>query len=328
MRKLKQLAWVLSIIILLLAGCKKESIPASDQKLRPTDFKLSQMIEDFRNHSQLKNGEKMSIDSTIWYLEATTNYTYGDGLKSTGKTETDSIFINLPIDSEQRTNVSDVWIIYNQMIDSILVHYQKLNDSEKQLIAVDVKVKEFTTANLALNVTTTFAVGVLPANHPCDFDNSASYMWWSGCFPYPGYVCPTDAAEEIEKRIIWCSAVPVGNYWFEEVEVKYVGGAEYPNPNWPGIPNYYEYLMFFNTSTKPNFHGLLSPEECNFYLNGTKWVIYTPVSQGGKRPAGKSFISVNVIGDALYPLGSSQYYHRANISYGILHISINPPNPL
>jgi hypothetical protein len=323
MRTIKQLTFALLMVMLAVTSCKKESEPTKKQNLNPVDQKLSNMIESFKikGQSNLKSGEKLSIDSTVWYMEATANYTYGDGMRPTERTATDSIFVTLPIDPQQRVTLSDVWNKYEQMIDSIRVSYNSLADAEKQLIAVDLKVKTLTSTSITLKITPTFAVGQLPTNRPCDFDTITSYIWWNNCFPFPGAICPTDAAEEIEKRIMWCRGIPAGNYWFEEPQFVIATGGGANNPNWPGIPNYYETLMFFNTSTKPNFHGILSPTECNFYLNGTKWCIYTPDDLGGYKPAGKSFISVNVQGDAQFPLNSSQYFHWASIQYGILHVS-------
>jgi hypothetical protein len=330
MSKIKQLALTLFVICVTIISCKKESLLDNGSKLNPVDLKLSQMIARFKNNgrSHLKSVEKITIDSTVWYLEATANFTYGDGSKSTGKVITDSILISLPVDQQQEVNINDVWSKYEQMIDSIRTCYQKINDAEKQLIAIDVKVASLTESNITLHVTPTFAVGPLPTNRPCDFDNTTSYVWWSGCFPFPGYTCPTDAAEEIEKRIMWCRAIPYGNYWYEDVEVKQTPIAGFPNPNWPGIPNYYEYMLFYNTTTKPNCHGVLSPEECNFYLNGMKWVIYTQIALGGYCPPNKSFVNVDVFGDGLFPIGSSAYFHKANITYGVLHVSPYPPEEL
>lgn len=85
--------------------------------------------------------------------------------------------------------------------------------------------------------------------------------------------------------------------------------------------------MFWSSSQYPNHHGCLSPEECNFYLAGTKWIIYTAESAGGERPDEATFISVDVQGSAFF-YDYTDYFHQMNIEYGILHIAPNPPIPI
>jgi len=59
-------------------------------------------------------------------------------------------------------------------------------------------------------------------------------------------------------------------------------------------------------------------------LYGTESVIYN-YAPDGARPEGMHFISVNLIGDALYPPLVTILLHHAVIQYGVLHQNSQPP---
>lgn len=334
MRKLKQVICALAIVALAISGCKKESSLQDVQSLSSSDLKFAHLVSGFTNtgSSNFKSGERMSIDSAVWYIEATANYTYGDGSKEIEETSVDSVFFLLPIDFENKALISDVWNSYVQMIESIRTYYQSLTQSEKQLISTDVEAVEISGSNLLLKATSTFAVGTFLPTYQCSFDPNGPGWKPVGAWGGPnggtcdGQYLDRDAATEIQRKITQCMPVPVGNVVYSEVETNsYFGG--FPVPGFTGNTNFMGYYLYTSKSWLPGFNHCLTPEECNFYLNGTKHVINDTPTNGGVRPDEKVLIGVQVRGWIDLSIPSTDV-HLVQPTYGIPHVTINPPTPL
>jgi hypothetical protein len=332
---------LLSIFLFSVFSCKKETErtdQATTAKISSADLKLARMIETFKQQGQsnLKTGEALSIDSAQWYLEATANYTYGDASVKTKLTAIDSTFITLDV-SDQTIDLSELWAKYEIMIDSIRSYYRGLNTSLRQLMSVEVKTISLTSTTMICKVTSTFATGGFEPYY-CDFNPDDGWealgaVWNGGGIcsgPNYGLYQGCDAATEIQRKIMNCKPVPYGYYWYENPETIEIYAWDYNNPNWGGNYNYYRYRMYWNSNAYPDCHTCLTPDECNTYLSGTKWVIYSSVNSGGARPEGKSFISLVLTGELidLNPPYNSTYFHWGYVQYGILHIRLNPPSPL
>lgn len=321
--------------MLLITGCKKDDHSSIQNPggIPAADLKLSRMIEAFRSKevTHLKSGEEMCVDSAIWYLNVTANYTYGSASYETEKVAKNVATITLPV-TNNKVLLSAVYSKYEEMIDSIREYYRNIPSTEKQLISVTVETDTVLQDAIVLAVTSTVGTGII--EHLCDFNEVDSWIWWNtgtgGICAGPNYGQGqgSDAAEQMQNKIMICRTMPGGNYWYETLPIHHVYAWEYSNPNWGGTNyNYYRYRMFWSSSQYPNHHGCLSPEECNFYLAGTKWIIYTAESAGGERPDEATFISVDVQGSAFF-YDYTDYFHQMNIEYGILHIAPNPPIPI
>ena len=111
------------------------------------------MIETFKDKGKanFKDDERMPLDSAIWYLEATANYTYGDGSQEIERIVTDSTFISLEINDDSIV-LSEVYTKYEIMIDSIRAYYYSLQYSNRQLITVNVEPASLTSTLLTCKV--------------------------------------------------------------------------------------------------------------------------------------------------------------------------------
>ena len=81
---------LLAIILsgILIVSCKKEQSTIEQNEIPANDLRLANMIKSFRakGESGLKSTSEMSIDSAIWYIGATANFTYGDASHETERT--------------------------------------------------------------------------------------------------------------------------------------------------------------------------------------------------------------------------------------------------
>jgi hypothetical protein len=323
---------------LLFAGCKKESptTKSTDETINAADMKLSNMIENFKakGKSHLKSGEEMSIDSAKWYLRATANYTYGDASKVTDEVKTDTLLITIPLNEDGKIPFGTVWSKYEEMIEGIRAFYHGLNYDDKQLMAVENQIKAITSDHVIFKVVSTFSTGHITPS--IAFNNIDSWRPFGASDgiggicdgPNQGMYPNKDLATEIQRRIMMYRAVPIGNYFYDPVDSKYLYGFEYLVSGFTGNPNYMGYYIYFSQYSYPGYDHCLPPNECNFYLNGTQHVINTPQNEGGAKPDGMSFISLTGFKGVLYLDIPGSTMHEGYANYGVLHSSPNPPNPL
>lgn len=335
--KVKSNSILLFAIVLsgiLIVSCQKEQSPNGKNEIPANDLKLAYMIKNFKakGESGLKNTAEMSVDSAIWYIGATANFTYGDASRETERTWTDSIFISLPINNGKITE-SEVFTKYEQVIDSLRAIYQAKNEENKQLLAVGVETHSLSSTALVCKVTGVFAYGLLSNNTPCIFNDINSYCFWYSwqnqaicAGPNTTSTVITDAAEETQKRIMWCKGVPSGNYWYEPIiTVPISDPTLYPVIPGATISNNRYAKLYWNSSQYPNFNGCIPPADLNFYLTKTKELINTETTQGGLRQPGYSLIDIDMWGESHLQNSFTIYQHQANVRYGVLHVSIDPP---
>lgn len=319
-----------------IISCKKEQKTNSPLSIQANDLKLAKMLTNFkeRGMSHLKSATEMTIDSAIWYISATANFTYGDASRETENTWTDSCFITLILNNG-KISESDVYNKYEAVIDSLKAIYQAKNEENKQLLAVIVAAQNLNENALICKVTSVFAY-TPPSLPSCTFNSIDSYCFWYLWQYHPICAGPntnstlvTDAAEETQKRIMRCKSVPSGNSWYEQIPdgIKHIDDPLlYPvNPAFP-ISNSRWAHLYWNSSQYSNFDGCIPPVDLNFYKSKTEELIYNDTQNGGIRPVGSSLIDIDMWGCIkISQQDFTLYMHQAVVRYGILHGTPDPP---
>lgn len=334
-----QLLSALICVTLLFAGCKKELTHTDNTTQQSAeDMRLAHLIKGFkaRGESGFKSAAEMTVDSAIWFIGATANFTYGDGSRETERTWTDSLFVTLPVNNG-KISEGEVYTKYEAVIDSLREIYQGWNEENKQLLAVTVTTHSLDAAALVCKITGVFAYGFI--NNNCSFNDIDSwFFWWqvqAGICSGPNYNTNllSDAAEETQRKIMACKAVPTGNWWIEPLPnnsgiIPLNDPLAYPINPAVAISNYRYAHLYWNSSEYPNFEGCINPGDLNFYLSKTKELIYNDTDHEGVRPVGSSLIDIDMWGAVEVEYNYTIYLHKATVNYGILHVGVNPPNPL
>ncbi len=175
---------------------------------------------------------------------------------------------------------------------------------------------------MQLKVTSTIVYGAIVGDWL--FQPGQSWKYGDGLGNCNGNYLGQDAATEIVRRISLRRAVPFGNYYYTDFRDVQIDPLDFPRPGVPPGNVGYCYL-FFERGTWPNFHTCLPYDECNLYLTGTEFVIYTVDTLGGARPStdinwnliNYSFIYLDLIGTL--QLNSSDYVHVGTVHYGVVH---------
>jgi len=276
-----------------------------------------------KRNPNLKSDETMTVDSAVWYLEAASNLTYANASEIIKKYVVDSCIINVSV-TNGLLQLAEVQTSYEQMIDSLSSINANLPVGYKQPVVNDVSIKASGAEIVTLGIVAGFNVDS-EASPTINFDPWYWGMLMGKCDGT--FAGQSDAAEELEKKIMLRKGIIGGNSYYTGIVDISVIPESFMNPN-DTIPgdNMYDFLMFQCTDNgiMPNVHICLSPAEMNFYLWGTEQVIYN-YEPDGARPVGKSFISANLVGDAVTPQLYTTYLHYGIINYGILHINSKPP---
>jgi len=314
----------------IIYSCQKENT-GIDKSSNQTEqsFKDSQLekriiafrdkIDLIRENPTLKSGsDPMDVDSAIWYIEATSNLTYGDASFETEEFIVDSAFIEVPITNGQ-VLWADVQAAYDQVIDSLAEHNANITANEKQLIVADISLKESDDNSATFEVTSGFGT-----DGTTGFGNDYPWYWgWElGRCDGSGLGVGSDAADKIAYLANMLIPVPSGNSYYTDVEYEWVSYWDVPTNNNP----YGDYLLFHDYQEVTLVHACLSTSEISYYKSALITIgnMYKPSTE-------HSIIRFFLWDDfaaGITPYGDDYWdmAHFAKVKYAIWHISNDPPD--
>ncbi len=268
---------LISFVIVLTMCKKRENVTSTQQpakhELSQRDKKVLSLVEHFKANlnSKLKDGEEISIDSSIWYIESMLNVYYAR-FDSSSLIFTDSTFVTIPLRSNNVVRMSDVNVACLALIDSLTVHYQKIQFNEKNVLLADISVTQVHNDYIIVKM-----VDVMGTNSywtPCPTFGTTDYWFWSGgegkCDNFGGQFIGTDASDKLYQYANqWIiERFPLGCY----TEVETIGPILPSDPNAQTTynPCGFETSLLFGdgSSTIPEPNECLSPDCMNYYLNG------------------------------------------------------------
>ena len=260
----------------------------------------------------------ISIDSAVWYIEAALNYTY------CMHTEDDPIIDELIIDtikfnfntSQGIIPIHEVANIYNAMADHTATEFEKIENSDKDIIFQDA----FADEN-KLTIITVYGIKIVPdAFRP--FEEEWKFGLEMG--KCDGTNIGSDAAIEITKKANF--RIPrIYGYYTNHTTI-FIESEEYDNPN-SDDPNFCDHYLFDEGGDyDPNgtYSWCLTVEEMNFYLNSIPIVAnFVKIDHDLSL---YDFISVSLLADGIPD--NHQYtpiFHDGNFTFAIPHSYV--PNP-
>ena len=97
--------------------------------LSALDFKINRMIKGFKTNmkSHLKDGEEISIDSVIWYIEASLNETYARADNSKEQIWMDSSFVTISLTGNNTVLLSSINDAYTELVSDLSDHYHSIS---------------------------------------------------------------------------------------------------------------------------------------------------------------------------------------------------------
>jgi hypothetical protein len=316
-------------LLFSMNACKKEQ--QKQQNKSELSNELSQqvlkLVDNFikNKSSKLKDGESLSVDSTIWYLETAMNATYARMDSITKVLLTDSAFISIPMNRDGTINLSDVYTAYNQLVDSLSVFYYSVN-GDKSVLVNDVFKVGIANNQLQVGINMILAQLPTPPHPPIWFGTIDNWIWGNQLGKCDYTLQPRDASTELTTHANYNIPIaPPGQYYtYVNVEkTPMIYPTDVPLPQGQTNPYGYFNSYLFRNSGNVYMDECLTYNVMNYYLQNlfTISTIY--------QPQGKEIIKYEVWYD--YAVGSGYLHiHRAKLTYGTRIIAyypaINPPS--
>lgn len=309
-------------MLLTIPGCKKELKIDSVKSvtMKASDIKITNMIEAFKAKlkSHLKDGELITADSVVWYLEGCINETYARAADSIKIIWEDSSFVEIPL-KENLVRISDINSAYDYVVNEISKHYYSIN-KEKELVFVNVEQVDLTEERIIIEVKDYVAEKPGPGNPPFipSFHPGDNWKWGlleGACNGQ--YLHEKDAATELTAKanILGYGS---GTYWFDIYTTPTILPLDVLIE---GIPNPFGFtnsrLFDHNSTVLPEIDDCLTYIMMNYYLENLR------VIGSMYLPTGKSIMNYFVESDIVTDYGWD-HLHHTQISYG-LPVSIGQP---
>lgn len=312
------------VLTLLFTGCEKNEQPINNQKngLSEEDRQVEQKIQSFLNkvNNPQKSNGSMSVDETIWSIEAGLNYTYTNVSGKIDDILIDSAKVELPLTDGELT-MENVALAYDMFEDSLLAFQGSLGESHSIYVTDIMPVEDLQKSTTVTLKSTSSAY----SNPPGDAWNitSSDYWYWGwelGMCDGSGQGEGFDAADRIQQ--VANNNIPEVDgdltVYPESVEIHTFNPADVPDNDNP----YGSSMLFEDYQEVTLNHHCLPPNEMSYYYNA-----FIEIGIDNE-PSNKNVVSYLLEDWTSYgDTGDPYYYdtwhmiHHAEITYGTWHTS-------
>jgi hypothetical protein len=184
MKKLMLAMIAAGIAVALIYSCSKETTPDTerfDTTIEEPD--VSRLILNFTERLEARNEglpfkseESISIDSAIWYIDATLNYSYAKANHSFGRLHWDTVYLEMNVLDSYKAMYADVLDSYDASLNGLSDRYHSITEENKQFMMAMVEdMGPLPGSKRNLRIITVTGTGTL--ENSGDFDENEAYLW-------------------------------------------------------------------------------------------------------------------------------------------------------
>ncbi len=284
--------------LIIMFSCTKENNESvkqtspAESNLSQQDIKVNNLIKTFKEkvlyykaNPGLKDGETVPVDSALWYLEATINYSHAFPNEYYSDFDIDTSYLTVPVNGDGTVDMATLTQKYEEMKTNVAADYHNSQFTEKGLKYVDLEEYSSTVNELTLEVkTATGEKNNDPPPFPApDGPFEVGDDWWYGetlghC--YEPYVINDNAANQLYLATKDLVPDPAGNYYFiNEFGFDISGGDNNFRRENDTEDNYLDYYLYYSidgTQLPFNEDEMLCLEfhEMNWYYNFMKQLMF------------------------------------------------------
>ena len=312
------LIFLISVSFLLfMNACKKELQKPQNNSEVSSDLshKVLILVDNFlkKKSSNIKDGEVMSVDSTIWYLETSMNVTYARLDSSVKIFKQDSAFISVPLNQDGSVNISDVYTAYAQLVDSLSAFYYSI-EGTKSVIVNDVFAAAVTISQLQIGVNIILAQMPDPGIISPWFGADQNSKWGFSSGKCIGTYVGRDATTELARHANYTIPIaPSGQHytWIDLVKSQIINPYMVPLPSGQQNPYGFENeYLFDHGGGYPEYDECLAYDAMNYYLQNLFTI------SGNYQPQGKEVVNYYCDFDFAGDQNSWEHMHKAQFTYG------------
>ena len=282
-------------------------------------------MEHLSDNPSFKSGETIEVDSAVWYLTATLNYTYARVGFEFENIISDSAKIVIPTNGEDLL-LEGLPVIYQQLLDSLSKKYNAIQSENKNLIMVNLIVDEPTANGTVITLYSATGEGLQVYKYglfePSDFWTWGFYQGQCDAYINIGRDATTELQYKINHPIY---TYPPGTYFIpDQNNTGWISpwdhDGAYDDPNSPnGVFRLFCDENIYSPPTEP----CISPSDLNYYLyEGIDYVMEY------NKPIGKYLTLGEVMWDISTGIGYEIRFHKVRFTYGEKYFSSNPAENL
>jgi len=305
---------------------EQPGMSSADQLILKKIFNFRESISKIIDNPRLKSIESTSIDSAVWYLDATLNLSHSFiSWDYFNDFHSDSVFVIIPKINND-VNYNDLAIAYDELKQKVAEVCVLAEGADKELYTSTILVKEENESSIILKAEATIGSrGTPPDNHP--FNKGWQYGDELGDCSFPPQNVGQDACYKLRDKVNLYR-----DLYIDDTQMLYVSTPNeepyvtlhsenqvFDNPNDPDPEdNYYEHLLVYQKE-EWNYHDCIEEEQMNWYYHKLNYVLYLMVSNNPifwPNANGKTFIKIIVDPDHTY--GTKDEYiirHQYKVEY-------------
>jgi len=244
---------------MIMSSCTKEKTESTDPSIPQTDEQLVSQVQWFMDAANevkegkyLKSGEKMFLDSALYYIESTMNYKYSYTNEKFKDYYISEVNLTIPyLSNENKTYVINALDAFNLIRQKIRNIYQQLNLENKKYYMCSIKNGGATNDgdSIIINAKVYFGYG-RRVNNPAT--NEVGYYWSIGggnCQGMGQYGAPEYLRDNYFSPVIYMPC-PNPRIWWDQTG-DFIFDQEissFPNPFGGPIDNYCDYQLYYAVS--------------------------------------------------------------------------------
>lgn len=127
------------------SSCNKETIQSENSSAEVSDESVIRLLSNFtdayssfQNGKLLKSGQKIDLDSVIWYIDGAINYNYASGEFSFGKFHKDTVYVEVALDPNMKAMIEDVLKLYGESLQLIGSKYYAISGENRKFVMATV----------------------------------------------------------------------------------------------------------------------------------------------------------------------------------------------
>jgi hypothetical protein len=330
--KIINLFLILSIVSIGFWSCKKDNNnEQTKQQDEQKDLAVYKKIKAFDNKLKLKEGDSttMSLDSAIWYMEASLNVNYGRPDLVYTKMHTDTIYLPIQYNENGSINFNQISQVYDQILNDYQnavcnpanpYHYLVLSDIEHGVLKSGNQIAIYQTYGVSTGGSGNGSNGVPNTPPYPPFAHGDDWLYGNMLGRCDGTMqWISDAGEQLERKFINHQMAFASNIRFTSVNQEYVSPIDFPaNDNQWG-----DYELF-HREVPTNDPPCITAEELNYYLLKAA-IIFYQAPPNGVYHQGQSIYFIDVTSsNNILPNGNHSFEHHYTIKYGT---QITIPDP-
>lgn len=243
------------------SGEEVQTAPLTNEDPAQLVEQFNQAMQAWKQGVPYKSGEKISIDSAIWYIDATLNYYYANSNATSAMVHRDTVYVEMELVNDYEAMYQQVFASYDESLSGLSEKYHAISGENKRFIMATVNDAGPLPENKhKLQIVTISGTGILQSSG--DFGEDELYLWNRNaqfdCNGDSAFGAPVIFETMLDAHF---NAPPAGScYWFFYGPITYLPLYYLDYPLNSTLQNYLDYKIYAASSAVGD--GLTDEVKC------------------------------------------------------------------